>query len=137
MLRPDMYFSYWMFGWYLLYISKIVKSNPKLAFIIGVIINLWILGIIIYDGIMAIDIFLFVVALFIIKIVPLWTIWSVPIQRRDIYALLIIIVMYESWVIVNGYTPQDQINWYFSFGSGKLETPFISLVHKYWLQDRL
>ena len=40
MIRPDLIFSYWIYLWYILYIFKVVKYNPKLAIICGMIENL-------------------------------------------------------------------------------------------------
>ena len=39
MIRPDLIFSYWIYLWYILYIFKVLKYNPKLAIIFGMIKN--------------------------------------------------------------------------------------------------
>lgn len=38
-MRLDYVFSYWIFAWYLLYIAKITKYNPKFVLILGIIEN--------------------------------------------------------------------------------------------------
>ena len=136
MLRFDTTFTYWIFAWYLLYIFGLVKYNPKPALVVGIIVNLWILAVAIYKRINMLDIFLFVVMLFLIKIIPLWTIRNIPFQRKDIYATLVLFIIYEFWIILNGYSIADQYKWYTKFKDGQMSTPVISFVHKYVLRDR-
>ena len=38
-IRIDYIFSYWIFLWWILYMLKIVKYNPKLAILLGIIEN--------------------------------------------------------------------------------------------------
>ena len=68
----DTIFSYWIFGWYLLYEFKYIKYSPKLALIIGLISNTILLFLMIIYKNNIINILLFCIVQLFIKIIPLW-----------------------------------------------------------------
>ena len=103
--RFDLVFSYWIFAWYLLYISKIVKYNPKLVLIIGVLENLCVLGIMLFIIKSPLEtIMKFIVINMFIKIIPLYTVWNNKINfRQDLLCIFILFIIYLLWSYLFGY----------------------------------
>ena len=103
MNRPDFFFSYWIFAWYLLYMFNIVKGyNPKFAIIVGVIENMCVILLMLYYKTKPIYLILFVVMFIIMKIIPLYTVWKSRITLKDIISTIVLFVVYLIWVNLNG-----------------------------------
>jgi len=100
-LRFDLVFSYWIFIWYLLYEFKLVKSAPKLALILGLIDNLIALCLMFYYANPYINIFIFSLINFCIKVIPLWRIRKIQIKIYDVYLFIIIFILYNIWLYLN------------------------------------
>ena len=109
MLRIDFIFSYWIFFWYILYICNAVKYNPKFVIICGLIENLIILLFMIYYNTKQRLIYLFVIMMFIIKIIPLYTIWHTKLTINDIYFTVVLFIMYLLWMYINKKNTNDFI----------------------------
>jgi len=99
--RLDLAFSYWIFAWYLLYICKIIKYNPLLFLIIGLIFEIIYLIVIIYYKNSPLYIFLFIFINFFIKVLPIWTLKNTKINYDDIGAGIILFFIYIGWVWFN------------------------------------
>ena len=130
-LRFDLVLSYWIFAWYLLYITKIVSYSPKLMILLGIIENTLLLLIMFYYGSNMKTITYFIVVNLFIKIIPFYTLKNEKIQSREIKGSIIFLLIYLAWVYING---QSVIKYYKnildSLIHNKNETPFIALITK-------
>ena len=100
-MRADLIFSYWIFTWYLLYISKIVNYNPKFAILIGIIDNTIMLLMMIYFGSNMYTIVMFIIINTFLKIVPYYTLWNKKIERKDIIVTLFLFIIFIIWLYIN------------------------------------
>ena len=121
MIRFDLRFSYWILAWYFLYILGVVKTSPKFAIIAVIIASVIMTAIFIYYKFAVLEIAVFVVILFIMKGIPLWTLRTGTIKPRDIYAFALLFGIYEIYIYANGYT---QLELYFK--DGRITTPALS-----------
>ena len=102
MIRPDLIFSYWIYLWYILYIFKVLKYNPKLAIIFGMIENLVIFLLMCIYKTKKILIVLFIIMFFILKLIPLYTIWNDNIKLNDdIKNTSLLFIIYLVWIHLN------------------------------------
>jgi hypothetical protein len=98
-IRPDYIFSYWIFAWYLLYITGWVTPNPKFAIYIAIFENLIIFLSMIYLKTNLKKVIYFLIMVILIKLIPLWTLRNTKIKEKDIYATLGVVLMYVGWII--------------------------------------
>lgn len=102
-MRLDFIFSYWIFFWYLLYISGLVDQyNPKFAIICGLIENGVILLLMMVFRTNLKIILLFVAMMIPLKIIPLYTLWNTKMQWSDIYFTFALFFAYSVWSYING-----------------------------------
>ena len=111
MQRFDYVFSYWLFAWYLVYEFGLVPFNPLPFLAIAAIVNLFelLLGYVGTPG-------LFILINIFIKIIPIYSLRGIPVRMTDIYAGFAYVLLYLSWMFLNG---EDII---------KIRTPFIDLI---------
>lgn len=130
MIRPDLIFSYWIFVWYLLYISKIVTYNPKILLFLGMIEGI-IVFCILLTKIPLLSVIKYLIVISIIKFIPYFTIRNRVIHYNDIVFSLFLFVVYHVWLFVNG---QNMIgiyqNIYSSFVHNKQDTPGYMLINR-------
>ena len=93
-IRVDLVFSYWIFVWYLLYKFRIVKYNPKLALIISLFENIIILVLMIFYLNNIINILIFCVLNFFIKVLPLW-----DLRKSNSYEIYPIIFLFTIYIL--------------------------------------
>jgi hypothetical protein len=98
MIRPDLIFSYWIFIWWILYCFNIVPFNPKFLIILGLLHNLFLLGIKIKYQSKFIPFFLISVTL--LKIIPLAIIAHTNISNQDIIASVILFIIYIIYILL-------------------------------------
>ncbi len=98
-MRIDFIFSYWIFFWYLIYISGIPIYNPKFAIICGLIENIFILTLMLYFGTKKKIVFLFLTMSVLLKIIPLTTLWNSKMQIRDVFATITLFTIYLFYVL--------------------------------------
>ena len=111
MIRPDFIFSYWIFAWYLLYFFKIINiASPKFALILAIIENLFILALMFYYNTKLKLRLIFVIIMFIIKIIPLYTIWNDEIDNKNINITIVIFICYLFWMLMNNETINNFIH---------------------------
>lgn len=81
--RVDLFFSYWVFFWFILYYFQLVPYNPKWFLVIGLMLNIMlILGMIWYSNSwLHVAFFVFVNSL--TKAVPVWLIWETVSKWED------------------------------------------------------
>jgi hypothetical protein len=128
-LRIDLVFSYWIFFWYILYALKVTKYSPKLIIGLGIIENFIMLLLMFYYKTKKETIIKFIIINFFIKIVPFYMVLNDKIKLTDIYATIVLFVIYSLWVYLNGETIIEYHNKIFeSLIYDKNETPFMSLI---------
>jgi hypothetical protein len=128
MVRFDLVFSYWLFTWYVFYIFKIVKYNPKWGLTIGIIENIGLLCLMFYYKNSWINIFLFCFINFFIKILPLWSIRNTKYDMNGIFSFFGLFIIYLIWLLLNN-IPLDikkSYNWVKKQDAG----PFTILIKK-------
>ena len=102
MIRPDLIFSYWIYLWYILYIFKVVKYNPKFAIICGMIENLIIFILMCIYNTKKILVVLFIIMFVILKLIPLYTIWNDNIKLNDdVKNTSVLFIIYLVWIHLN------------------------------------
>lgn len=98
-IRMDFILSYWLFLWWILYELGIVKANPKLFLIIGLIANLFMLiNKLVKHSRTVIP---FVIINFFIKVIPLIFLRNTTITQDDVEASIIVVVLYLFWVMIH------------------------------------
>jgi hypothetical protein len=100
-IRSDYIFSYWIFLWFILYLLKLVPYNPKIIIILGIIEILFTLIYLIVKNASIKEITKFLIINIIIKFIPLLLIYKDPIERKDIYATVILVLIYLIWMYIN------------------------------------
>ena len=117
-MRFDLVFSYWIFAWYLLYIAKIVESNPKLVLGLGIIENTaLLLGMIVYGSNFR-TISSFIVINTLIKLLPFYSLRRTSIQFADWKPTALVFLLYCCWLYYN----QEDL-------TGNYKKVFDSLIH--------
>lgn len=103
--RFDLVFSYWIFAWYLLYISGFINYNPKLVLTIAIIENLCVLGIMLFIIKSPLETILkFIGINMIIKVIPLYTVWKDKINwRNDLCMIFGLFLIYLCWSYLFGH----------------------------------
>ena len=110
MIRPDLIFSYWIYLWYILYIFKVLKYNPKLAIICGMFENLVIFILMCIYKTKKILVVLFIIMFVILKLIPLYTIWNDKIHLNDdIKNTSLLFIIYLLWIHLNQLTITDAL----------------------------
>lgn len=100
-IRSDYIFSYWIFLWFILYLLKLVPYNPKLIIILGIIEITFSLIYVIVKKASLRKITKFLIINIIIKFIPLLLIYKDPIEKKDIYATVILVLIYLLWMYIN------------------------------------
>jgi len=98
MVQMNFIFSYWIFFWYLLYIVGFINYNPKFAIICGLFENLFIMLLMIYYKTKKRLLFLFFIMFTLLKVIPLYSIWTTKIKWNDIIFTIFLFVLYLIWV---------------------------------------
>ena len=134
LIRIDLVFSYWIFAWYIAYMTNLTTYNPKWGLILGIAENLLMLIAFIVFGASFSAIALFFIINITIKVIPLYTIYNTKTTIKDIYALLGLFAIYSLWVYANGGTVIEYLQKVFdSILYGKKETPamwFVVTIYK-------
>ena len=130
-IRIDLVFSYWVYLWYLLYILKVTKYNPKFAMGIGIIDNLIMLCLMLYFGTKIQSIITFIIINTIIKIIPYYTLKNTPLKIRDILFTLFLFILFIVWLHINKQSLKGNLKViYNSLIYGKNKTPLMNLLQK-------
>jgi hypothetical protein len=69
----------------------------------------------------------FVIVFFLTKVIPLATIWNIPIRKEDLVWSVVLVALYGVWVWLNGAMNLSTIK---SMKENRNETPGIWLFHK-------
>jgi hypothetical protein len=127
MNRFDLLFSYWIVAWYFFYMIGLITYNPTFALIIAILENILML-ISMYKTRTSTVVF-FIVALLLFKIVPLFSITR-SIQPRDVFATLLLFMIYVSWLYLNGLTLQYPLQLSIDIIENHRELPFTFWMKK-------
>jgi hypothetical protein len=100
-IRLDYVFSYWIFTWFLLYYVNIIKYNPKFVLILGLIENFFIIIYLLINKSKLYKISKFIIINIIIKVIPLYLIFNDEVLYKDIYATIILFLIYLIWIYIN------------------------------------
>ena len=130
-LRFDLVFSYWVYIWYILYAFKITNYSPKFPLVLGLLDNIVMLCLMILYGTSSQTILYFIIINTIIKVIPLYYLWSQPILVKDIYATLGLFIIFVLWLHINQQSLIGNLKLVHDsllYGEGK--TPFIHFMRK-------
>ena len=128
--RLDLIFSYWIFAWYLLYITKITRYSPKFIIILGIIENMILLFFMIQNGSTIETIIKFIVINTFIKILPYYSIRNDKIIKKDIVASIVLFIIYIVWLYINKETLLQKYNKiYNSLIQNKNDTPGMIMMN--------
>lgn len=124
-------YSYWILAWYILYMFNITTYNPKIWIII-ILIFIFILSCILlylkkYNALVSI-----IAVNFVIKVIPLWTIRNTKILMRDVYAGLLLFIIYNLWIMYNNESLYSLYNQLCVplLNDGQLNNPIMHLINK-------
>lgn len=130
-MRLDYVFSYWILAWYLLYIAKITKYNPKFVLILGIIENSFLLLFMIIYKTKISSIIIFIIINIFIKIIPYYTVRNDKIIKKDIIATIILFIIYCLWLYIN--TGNNVIEFHLKISESvikdKNETPAMRFIN--------
>jgi hypothetical protein len=87
-------FSYWIFAWFIVYKLFNIQYNPKFVIILGIIANIIVLLHLIYKGASLYSITKFISINIIIKGIPYYLLRNDIIKLKDIYASIILFMIY-------------------------------------------
>ena len=131
-LRVDLVFSYWILFWYIIYVFRFTRYNPKFAIGLGIFENFIMLILMFYYNTNFNSIIRFIIINIFIKIFPYYTLRNTIVQVKDIVASIFLFIMYVMWLFVNG---QDLIRLqskiFTSLIRNKNETPMM------WVFDKI
>lgn len=100
-IRADLVFSYWIFGWYILFALNVTSYSPKFALILGALDNMFMLAMMLLYGTSTKTIFYFILINIAIKIVPLYYLINIPIKTSDIYFTCGLFTLFIIWLRIN------------------------------------
>ena len=103
MIRFDYYFTSWLVIWFLLYYFNFIKINPKIALLVAIIVNFLIILAMIYNNAKILNIICAIFIIITTKIIPYYLIKDEESKKNDIYAFIIIFIIYLLYVhIISG-----------------------------------
>ena len=129
-MRFDYLFSYWVLFWYLLYFFKFEKKyNPKFPLIIALIENLIILFFMFYYKSKIYTIIYFIIVVFFMKVIPIYTVWNINIKMKDIYMTIFLFFIYLCWIHINNITLKNIYDETYDVIRGKKLFPIMSIIN--------
>jgi len=128
-IRPDYLFSYWVFAWYVLYMTGLVTHNPKFAIIFALLENLFVLASMLYVRVIPKKIFYFILIILLMKVLPLWTVRTSVITMRDVYATIGLFLMYIGWIVWDEKS-HELVRSYTQMLNNSIQTPAMLILDK-------
>lgn len=130
-LRFDFVFSYWIFIWYLLYISKLTIYNPKFAIGLGLLYNTIMFFLMILYCSSIKTIVFFIMINIVIKVIPYYYLMNSIIKLHDVYATVLLFFIFILWLQINNESLTGNLKLvYDSLLRGQNKTPLINLLSK-------
>ncbi len=108
--RLDFILSYWIFAWFILYLTGIVKTAPNILILLGIIVNLGELIYLIYSRASAYNITKFTIINLFLKLIPLVFIWNNTITTFEIKLTIVVLISYLLWIYINNVSILDYYN---------------------------
>lgn len=99
--RPDLVFSYWVIGWFVLYIIDVIPYNPKYLFILGIALASIQFGLMFLYQASVSHILFFLLANLLLKGVPLYVLFGKKTTDGDVIAMCFVLALYILWLKVN------------------------------------
>ena len=129
--RPDLIFSYWIFMWFILYKLKFKIDSPKFALILGTIYNVYLMMLMVKNGMDDYYIFCFFMTIVILKLVPLAYIWNEKINYNDIKTTILVFSIFLLYIFANygnfGKIHNAYRNGESNLASGRVNSPLMKL----------
>lgn len=100
-INTDYLFSYWTLAWFFLFIFGIVKTSPKLIFIIELFIVICMLLYFISSNMKRKYIYEFIIINFFMKVIPLYVMWNNEITLNSIASSVTLFITYVFWMFIN------------------------------------
>jgi hypothetical protein len=101
--------------------------SPKLLFIIGVLENLFVM-LVIWGHATTWNFIYFIVVFLLTKVIPLATIWKVPIRKVDVIWSVVFVAVYGVWIFIN--KDAMKLSTIQSLKENRNETPGIYVMNK-------
>ncbi len=98
---PDCLFSNWVFFWYILFITKITKFNPKYYLLFAVLFNVFQLCMKVKNNASKKNLNFFILFVTIFKIIPFFTIINTTSDVNDILFGITLFISYLLYIIIN------------------------------------
>ena len=130
MIQPHLIFSYWLVLWYVLYELRYVKYNPKFWLIFALVINIFeLFGMLYFKRFFMA--FTFLIAITIIKIIPIFLLRNTVIYNRDIIFGLLLFIIYNGWLYYNNYSLYKLFyKMYISIKTNNNELPLMTIMNE-------
>ena len=88
-------FSYWIFIWYIFHLLRVIPYSPKLALLLGIIVNVIMLFVMMYNNVSRKRIFILIFFLLVMKGLPFYTLKRERIRiKKDLCVLAIVFLLY-------------------------------------------
>ena len=130
MIQPHLIFSYWIVLWYVLYELRFVKYNPKFWLIFALVINIVeLFGMLYFKRFFMA--FTFLIAITIIKIIPIFLLRNTTIYKKDIMVGLALFIIYNGWLYYNNYSLYKLFyKMYISIKTNNNELPLMTIMYE-------
>ena len=130
-VRMDLIFSNWLFIWYIFYRLKFVKYNPTFAIAFALFVNIIQLFFMILYKNSFIIISVFVIVIFLMKVIPLWLLRKTKFNTNQIVYSIVFFLLYLVWIFIVD-NPFELIkNTYNSIQDNYTIGPIVSSVLKF------
>ena len=105
--RVDLLFSNWILVWSILFVLKIVKSNPFFILIIAVIFNFGMIAYLLIKGCPLYDVIMLATLIFVLKFGMISYLYLTKQTKLEIIPVLQIAAVYFLYLYMNGVTIED------------------------------
>ena len=134
--RPDLIFSYWIIAWFLLYyFTSYIEYSPKFLLIIGLLFNSGVFLTMVYNKMNLYYLFTFFVAIFLLKLIPIYLLREENIEKRDVDASFVLFSIFLVYFVIfkGGITNSKQSfkKGFQKMTTGKTETPIMKMLLGY------
>lgn len=134
--RPDLIFSYWIIAWFLLYyFTSYIEYSPKFLLIIGLLFNSGVFLTMVYNKMNLYYLFTFFVAIFLLKLIPIYLLREENIEKRDVDASFVLFSIFLVYFVIfkGGITNSIQSfkKGFQKMTTGKTETPIMKMLLDY------
>jgi hypothetical protein len=134
--RPDLIFSYWIIAWFLLYyFTSYIEYSPKFMLIVALLFNSVVFLTMVYNKMNLYYLFTFFIAIFLLKLIPIYLLREEDIKKDDIYASFVLFSIFLVYFVIfkGGITNSIQSfkKGFEKMTTGKTETPIMKMLLGY------